>query len=150
MIKICVILHSLSISIQKYIVVVHRINDNSERYQLEKVLLVLFSLFSILGSAALIVRSSSLVPVNSSWENCFRMGIMWWGQHNDKSIQGTQSDAFTHFCKFDPKEGNFEEDAIIYFITEIYCIAQTVLNTMTIFNIFEAFVYYKIFQFINR
>ena len=81
------------------------------------------------------------------------MGIMWWGQHNGENndtIQGTQSDAFTHFCKFDRKKGNNDEDTFIYFMTEMYCIAQTVLNAMAIFNIFEAFVYYKIFQYINR
>ena len=146
-------MHSLLISMQKYIVVVHRINDDSDRQKLEKVLLVPFLSFCMLWSAALIVRSSSFIPVNSSLENCFRLGTMWWSQlKNDDvdTIQDTLSNEVTNFCKLDRKKGNNDEDTFIYFVTEMYCVIQTVLNTMASFNIFEALVYYKIFQFINR
>ena len=145
-------LHSLLISVQKYIVVIHQINNNSDRHKLEKVLMVSFCIFGILWSAAMIIRSSSFIPVNTSLENCFTLGAMWWNQHKHEkvgTIKENQSNEFTDFCKFDRKTGTNDVDPFIYFTTEMYCIAQTVLNTMANFNIFEAFVYYKIFRFIR-
>ena len=144
--------HSLLISVHKYIVVVNRIDDNPERKTLETVLLVLYSTFSILWTVATFIRNFSSIPIFSTSENCFSLG-KWFGQHTDENSdtsQGSQSSLFAGFCKFGRNKENYNEDNIIFFMTELYCIAHTCLKVMIYFNIFEGLVYYKIFRFINR
>ena len=134
--------HSLLISVQKYIVIVNSINGNSERHILEIVLLVISVTFSILWAAATFIRNVSSIPTYSSLESCFALGN-WWGPN-------TVDNSDITFCKFGRNKGYYDEGKFIYFTTEVYCIAQTSLSVMIHFNIFEAFVYYKIFRFINR
>ena len=144
--------HSLLISVQKYIVIVNCINDNSERHKLEIVSLVLYLTLSILSAAAISLRYFSSVPIYPSLENCITLG-KWWGQTTGKNSdinQVTQSTTLATFCKFGHNNGNNNENRFIYFMTNLYCIAQTSVNAIIYFNIFEAFVYYKIFRFINR
>ena len=93
----------------------------------------------ILLSAAMAARNSYIVHINVPLKSCFYRKIY--------STQHTQSDIFSQFCKFNR---NNDENYFIYFTTELYCIAQTILMLMIYLNIIEAFVYYKIFQFINR
>ena len=148
--------HSIIISVHKYIVIVNRIDDNSERQKLETVLMVLYSTFIILWTAAILIRNFSSIPIFFTSENCLAIGKNYWetfGQHNDENSdtsQGSQSSSFAGFCKFGSNNGNYNEDNIIFFMTELYCFAQTCFTVMIGFNIFEGLVYYKIFRFINR
>ena len=64
--------HSLSISVQKYIVIVNRINNNSERHKLEIVSLVLYLTLSILWSVATLLKKLSFIP--TSLESCITLG----------------------------------------------------------------------------
>ena len=144
--------HSMLISVHKYIVIVNRIRDNSERLKLETFLLVLYLIFSILWSAATFIRDVSSIPIFYSSENCFTLRI-WKSENTDGKLdiaQADQSTKFASFCKFGGNHENYNGDNFIYFMTELYCIAQTILYGMIAFNILEALVYYKIFRFIKR
>ena len=150
--------HSLSISVQKYFVIIHRINDNTERNKLEKVTLVICVTFSILWSVASILRFSSSIPMNASLGQCFQVSHRYaayrmqnYRHHFDK-IESNQSNEVFQFCQFEQWDKNWDNDEniVIYFMTQLYCVAQSSLTVIIALNIFEAFVYYKVFKFNKR
>ena len=145
--------HSLSISVQKYIIVIRCIHNNSERHKVETSLLVIFITFAILWSAAIVLRSLPAVPIDSPLKTCFTGVLKQLEPHVKEYFginRGLRSNEIGSFCKFNRNKGNDGEVNFTYFMTESYCIAQTVFNTLICLNVMEAFVYYKIFRYMNR
>lgn len=126
--------HSLNVSIQKYIMIVHGEQGDSQRRKIAVIMLLVPLLFQILWTAAVYIRSADTITTDSDIQTC--------------STRTTYRAGF--FCDFDTKRDYFRNSYSFYFITEMYCAMQATWTLIIYFNVIEVFIYWSIFRFTKR
>jgi hypothetical protein len=135
--------HSLSVAIQKYIVIVHGVVDNSDRRKIEKIMWWIFLVLEILWSAGRHIKESTLshIESNSPPENCFsRKTVLRFLPYSKVSF----------LCTFNANSDYLANGYFLYFMTELYCAIHFTISGILLLNIIEAFVYLGIFHFSKR
>jgi hypothetical protein len=135
--------HSLSVAVQKYIVIVHCVADNSDRRKIEKIIWWIFLIVEILWSAGTDIRESTFSHIESYSppENCFsRKGLLRFSPYS----------RVHYLCTFNANSDYLANGYFLYFTTELYCAMQFNITVILLLNIIEAFVYFKIFHFSKR
>ena len=149
-------LHSFSVSVQKYIIIVYwKVNSYVVR-KIETIVFWIFLSVPILWSAGLMARFPSSSPFSSAILPEVKRTLL-----NDtgyilggiqlKYLEKVKFSNNYLFCDFnDSNTMNYPGATIIYFITEFYCVGQTSITMVINANIIEAFLYFKIFRFVSR
>ena len=126
--------HSLNVSIQKYIVIVHGVVGDSQRRKIALGMLMIPLVFQILWTVVVYIRNPGTITTDSDTQTC--------------STRPTYRAGF--FCHFDAKSDYFRDNYPLYFITELYCAMQAIWSLIIYFNVIEAFIYWSIFRFTKR
>lgn len=136
--------HTFSVSLQKYMVIVHNVTDNSERRKIAKTTWWVFLIIEIFWSAGIAIRQSTCSSVDSydPPESCY----------SRKVLHGfTESSKFHYvLCTFNNNSDFLADGHFIYFMTQVYCATQFIIHWILHANIIEALIYFKIFQFSKR
>ena len=135
--------HTLSVSLQKYIVIVHNVSDNSDRRKIAKTTWWVFLIIEIFWSAGIAIRGSTCSSVDSYVppESCYS---------RKNKLSFTESFKFPVLCTFNNNSGILADGYFIYFMTQLYCTTQFIIHWVLQSNIIEALIYFKIFQFSKR
>ena len=138
-------LHSLMICLYKYMFIVHgTLLRMLGEDRIKKIILAIYLINPIFTSVSFMARSPYLEP-SPTLERC--------GVHRSiNSYEDVMEDKRwkrTFFCGIDDdKAEGF--DYLLYIINQCYCFFQTLAFFGSLVNIFEAFMYYKIFQYMKR
>ena len=133
--------HSLYVSIQKYIVIVHGVVGDSQRRNVALAMFVVPLIFQILWTVVVYIRSTDTITTETYNETC-----------STRPTSDLTSILFNPgvSCGFDTKSDYFRDRFLLYFVTEMYCTMQAIWNLIIYFNVIEAFIYLSIFRFTKR
>ena len=137
--------HSLSVAVQKYVVIVHCVSDNSRRRKIENAVLWIFLIVEILWAAGRFIRESTFSSIESkfSTEDCY----------SRKTLLQISTDKWSnvnYLCTFNSNSAYLTHGYFLYFITQMYCAMQSTISVIMALNIIDGFIYFKIFQFSNK
>ena len=138
-------LHSFSVSVQKYIVIFYwKVNSYVSR-KIEILVFWIFLSLPILWTAGLMARFSSSSPFSEAilpevWRNL---------QNHSMELKPDFFDCYL-FCNFNDSNAKIYPGAVIYFMTEFYCVGQSLATIAININVIEAFLYFKIFRLATR
>ena len=142
--------HTLSVSLQKYIVIVHSVREDSDRRKLAKTLWWVFLIIEIFWSAGINIRKSTCSSVDSYLppESCYsRKNLL---TPSSKSIYLTEKIYLHYLCNFNNNSDFLADGYFMYFMTQLYCVIQRTITLILQLNIIEAFIYFNIFQFSKK
>ena len=133
-----ILCHSLNIAIYKYYIIVFKKPINRDDAFMEKRYISILIIVPILMAIGQYFKINGNIA-NTGLEDrlCVTEEIVPYENTSFKDVM---------FCPF--KED--EKWTIIYIITESYCFAQFIFTMFLSFNIFEGFIYHKIFSFAKR
>ena len=134
--------HSLWISIEKYIFIVHSLKARAFGEQMVEKIFFLVDLIvpGLLTTAAMITTD---YQTRSELKNCFDGAIEHYEQQNTSS---SLSDKFI-FCDVSMYSNNHW---IVPYVVQLLCVSRFTINLITGFNMVEGFFYYKIFKTMKR
>ena len=141
-----IFLHSLSISMCKYVVIVKYKGMSSWRRNTEKLVISAIVIFPVVWTVLGLISAGG-TPVfhhdfiASSIAMC--NGI---GEKEDQVELPVRS----FFCGFTEKENKKGRWDFIFIMTEVFCFIQSVITLVVNMNILEAFLYLKIFASMSR
>ena len=145
--RITIFWYSLSVAIQKYIVIVHCVANNSDRRKIEKASLWIFLIVEILWAAGMHIRESNFrsIESNVSLDNCYsRKRLLSFSTFSSCNYY------INVLCTFNDNSDYLAHGYFLYFTTEMYCVMQTTISVVINLNIIEALIYLKIFHFSRR
>ena len=147
-----ILLHSLAISLCKYVVIVHCKGMRSTavvRNKTEKLILfaiiaypILWTLLGWISKGGIPVSSQEFI--SSSISMCSGSD---WNNPGWNNMSVPKRSLFCGFIENDDQNGNWD---VIFVGSEIFCIIQSTVTLVVNLNILEAFLYISIFRSMNR
>ena len=138
-------LHSLMICIYKYIFIVQNtmvrmIGED----KIKRAMLGIYLLNPVFTSLSFMARSPYLEPA-PTFTRCSAFKRM----HSFDDVMESTRWKRTFFCGID--DNDYEGlSYVVYLINQCYCFFQTLAFLGSLFNLFEAFIYYRLFKFMKR
>ena len=131
-----IIFHSLSVVLYKYyIIVIQQPVTYSSNSMNRKWLLGLIA-FPIIWTIPNFVRYTAMTAfILPRPLSCNSIGF---------------KDQMTLFCHFNGDDHYNNNWTFLFIITQIYCLVHTFINVVLKLNILDAFLYFKLFRFMNR
>ena len=139
-------LHSLSVSLCKYIVIVRNKGLSSWKKITKRVVILFIIAYPIIWTALGLISSGG-IPVSrndfiaSSISLCAGPDLN--GAHLKPSIR-------LFFCRFNESGNQTSQSTFIVLTTEFFCFIQSLITLVVNMNVLEPFLYFKIFQSMNR
>ena len=131
--------HSLVIAISRYIFIVYR--QKVDRFGKERAQAIFFwcSLFmEVLVTLSYCPEASRVLNAHVEYSACFGTD-----KEEKKDLM-----VYLFFCGFE--SGPADLGYFIFITTECVCVLQSIVTWFSVCNFPEAFLYYKLFQFIHR
>ena len=131
-----IILHSSVVGFYKYYIILIKRPMVFDNKYMDRKWLIFLVILPILWTCLNLFRDIHVITSRSSpITSCFQSGFY---------------EKATFLCGF--KDSSYYKDnwTFLYITTQLYCILQSLLNICFAFNIFEAFLYFKIFRFMRR
>ena len=138
-------LHSFSVSVHKYVVIFYWKVNSCVLRKLEILVFGIFLSLPILWSAGLMARFSS-----SSHFSVAIIPEVWRNLRNHSTEPKPDFVDSYLFCNFNQTNSKDYAGDFIYFMTEFYCVGQSLITLAININIIEAFLYFNIFRFASR
>ena len=140
-----ILVHSIYISLYKYIFIVHIETVNRIGQQKTK-LLLLWSYFIVLvaWTLSLVVRENNL----GEFSDTVSCSIT-----NNRAAHNNSKEAFTRHifsCSIDDLDQTNMGNVVINILTKIVCTSQSIMNVAIALNVPEIFFYFRIFCHMNR
>ena len=132
-----ILFHSWSVAAYKYYVIAIRRPIIYNHQSMDSKWLVGLITFPIVWTLSNLVRSTAMAalidptPLLRCQSNDFKEHI---------SI----------FCKFEGDDNYNNKWTTLYIVTQMYCLVHTIINIAFTLNLLEAFLYFKIFDFMKR
>ena len=147
-----ILLHSLSISVSKYIVIVHCKGMRSTanmRQKTEKLIVfaivaypLVWTLLGWISKGGIPVSNQEFV--SSSISMCSGLD---WNNPSWNKVTNPKRSLFCGFIESDNQNGSWD---FILIGSEIFCVIQSTITLIVNLNILEAFLYINIFRSMNR
>ena len=139
-------LHSLSISLCKYIVIVRYKGLKSWKKNAKRFVISLIIVYPIVWTALGLISSGGILIsrndfITSSISLCAGPDLN--GAPSKPSIR-------SFFCGFNENGNQSNKSTFIFLTTEFFCFFQSLITLVVNMNVLEAFLYFKIFQSMNR
>ena len=141
-----IFLHSLSISMCKYVVIVRCKGMSTWRRNTERIVISAIVAFPILWTVLGFISAGG-TPVfhhdfiASSIDMCNGIG------EKEDYVELSMRSFFCGFTEKEDKKGNWD---FIFIMTEFFCFIQSVITLVVNMNILEAFLYLRIFASMSR
>ena len=138
-------LHSLMIGLYKYLFIVQNtmVRVLGEE-RIKRAMLAIYLINPVFTTLSFMARSPYLLPA-PTFTRCSVHERM----HSFGDVMEKEGWKRTFFCGLD--DNNYEgSNYVMYIITQCYCFCQTLVFFASMFNLLEAFIYYKIFKLIKR
>ena len=139
-------LHSLSISLCKYIVIVRYKGLKSWKKNAKRFVISLIIVYPIVWTALGLISSGGILIsrndfITSSISLCAGPDLN--GAPSKPSIR-------SFFCGFNENGHQSSQLTFIFLTTEFFCFFQSLITLVVNMNVLEVFLYFKIFQSMNR
>ena len=138
--------HSLTISMCKYIIIVHCKGKSVGRHNVVKLASCVMLAYQILWTLLGWIRAGGILITNNdfvSWSISMCNAFDW--NHIDNKTSRRR-----FVCGFpddDDQKGNWD---FVFVGSEIFCIIQFIVDFIVNLNVLEAFLYFKIFKSMHR
>ena len=112
--------------------------------KINRAMLGIYLLNPVFTSLSFMARSPYLEPA-PTFTRCSAFKRM----HSFDDVMESTRWKRTFFCGFD--DNDYEGASyVVYLINQCYCFFQTLAFLGSLFNLFEAFIYYRLFKFMKR
>ena len=141
-------LHSLSISLCKYIVIVRCKGLSSWKKNTKRLVISIIIAYPIVWTALGMI-SRGISSGKASRNDFIKSSI---SLCDGQDLNGALSEPSTRglFCGFNERGNKSSQSSFIFITTEFFCFVQTLVTLIVNMNVLEAFLYFKIFQSMNR
>ena len=131
-----ILFHSFAVGVYKHFIILIKRPMTFENKAMDTKWLISLILFPILWTCVNLLRSTQNMSSQLSSASTRRSSGFY--------------DQITFFCDF--KENGYRNDewTFVYITTELYCVVHSTINIFFKLNIFEAFLYFRIFHFMRR
>ena len=154
-----IVMHSLYISIYKYIFIVHDAHDETSikygKDTAKKLIFWIKLINPVFASMCFMVRPHfrPYSEINScggpiGWQYQVWQNPLPNHTNGYQSIENTLKQLF--FCDFDNNDVDNGFDYFMYVSNQVYCLVQTVITFLIAGNLLEIFFYVKIFRYMKR
>ena len=138
-------LHSLSISVCKYIVIVYHKGLGSWKKNTKMIAISLIIGYPIIWTALGMISTGRIGSrsdfITASISLCDGLDF-------NKALSQPSTKSF--FCGFNEKGNESSRSIFILITTEFYCFVHSLITLIVNMNVLEAFLYFKIFQSMDR
>ena len=139
-------LHSLSIALCKYIVIVYYKGMRSWNTNTKKFVMLFIIAYPIIWTALGLISSGG-IPVSRN--DFIKSSISLCAGHD---LNGAHSEIGkrSFFCGFNDSGKQSSRSFFIFITTEFFCFIQSLITLVVNLNLLEVFLYFKIFHSMNR
>ena len=131
-----ILFHSFSVAFYKYYITLHKPSANNGDKNMDWKWLSFLIVFPILWTVINLLRNiDNVMLMMSPIPGCQSSGF-----HDQMSL----------FCNFEDESDNGKKWTFVFITTQIYCLIHSGVNILLKLNLLEAFLYMKIFRFMNR